>query len=566
MHTVHKPTKRCLRQTGNAVLAPAMLAGLMSLALPALGHEAARHVTEATFPCTTAGVLGEGQRQVLEPPFDAAEPFAALQKTDLWQNVLSHLRMNLDKANPCFGFSDQDSWTKVVDKIPADVVAVQISEDGKDALVYVSGIPDYQMEMPEVFSSFKPGETYGIYRISSEPAEDERAVHDLSDRGTVGIFVNGVSIFNYTDTFSYADKGLWSYDANVAEALIVNSDISHATPSNLPQFPTSRGIYHNHRVSNLLLHQLQDPFVAGRLEHSRLLGFAMDSNPIYGPIGYGSTDQSSGLKVLTSSYVPRRWLTEQGTGHRSSLPGWAVINWDGSQVSGSQLLNLFQLNKADVLYRDDASEGPVVYAGTDERLAAEIAALQASVGLQRDEQGYVYWEGRVAMPDGTSATTRNYLIGSSELWGPDFDAQILPASYQIADVDKFYFEARLGSFAEDYEYVAGYGDLDFYNGISSYLPDRGAHAYHYVTPFAATVDDENRLSAASFPYVVGIQYKSRTDAFNDTIENEERIAYFAEHADDLATLFDLGVTGRDEAGSNLSGAVTTLWQQKLHGD
>ena len=183
MDTVQKPAKRYLRQTGNAVLGAAVLAILVNLAPSALGHDAAHHVTEAAFRCTTAGVLGEEQRQALAPPFDAAEQFTALRKTDLWQNVLSHLRVNIDKTSPCFGFSDQDSWTKVVDKIPADVVAVQISEDGKDALVYVSGIPDYQMEMPEVFSSFKPGETYGIYRISSEPTEDERAVHELSDRG-----------------------------------------------------------------------------------------------------------------------------------------------------------------------------------------------------------------------------------------------------------------------------------------------------------------------------------------------------------------------------------------------
>lgn len=541
-------------------------AASLVLQFPALGHEATHGVSEATFRCSTAAFLGDGQRQALMPPFDAAERFAALQRTDLWKNVLSRLLVNVDKANPCFGFSDQESWTKVVSRIPADVVAVQISEDSKDALIYVSGVPDYQMEMPKVFSSFKPGETYGIFRISSEPTPDDRPVHASSGKGTVGVFVNGVSIFNYTDTFAYEDEGLWSYDANVAEALIVNSDISHATPSNLPQFPGSRGIYHNHRVSSILLHQLQDPFVAGKLEPSKLLGFAIDSNPIYGPVGYTSTDRSSGLKVLTSSYVPRRWLAEQGTGHRSSIPGWAVVNWDGSHVSGSQLLNLFQRDKADVLYADGASEGPVTYAGTDERLAAEIDALQASVGLQRDSQGYVYWEGSVPMPGGGTATTQNYLLNSSELWGPDFDTEILPASYQIADVDKFYFQARLGSFAEDYDYVDGYGDLDFYNGIDSYLPDRGTHAYHYVTPFAAGIDDEHRMNAASFPYVVGIQYKSKVDSFNDTLDNAERIAYLAAHGNGLKTLVDLGITGRDENGKNLLGAVTALWQQKLHGD
>ena len=547
------------------VMALAALAGLAARA-PAFGHGETHGVSAATFRCKSVAPLGARHKVAPTPPFASAGSLAALEGTDLWKDILSHLMVSLGKTGPCFGYSDQESWTKVVSRIPVDVVAVQVTKDRRAALVYVTGIPDYQMEMPKLFSSFKPGDTHGIFLIAARPTEDTRPTHDLADKGAIGIFVNGVSIFNYTDTFAYADKGLWSYDANVAEAPIVNADVSHATPSNLPQFPKGPGIYHNHQVSGILLHQLKDPFVAGRLEPSKLLGFAIDSNPIYGPIGYTSKDKSSGLKVLHSSYVPRAWLEKEGTGHRSSMPAWAVAGWDGSNASGEHLLNLFEKKKADVLYADGAKEGPVTYTGTDGKLAAEIEALQKKVGLKRDALGYVYWESSVTLPGGGTATTRNYLLKSSDLWGPDLDASILPASYQIADVDKFYFKAKLGTFAEDYAYVAGYGDLDFYNGIDSYLPDRGTSAYHYVTPFAAAIGDKNRMHTASFPYVIGIQYKSRVDPFNQPLDDAARLTYLSDHAGTLETVLDLGVTGKDDKGQPARGSVVELWQKSLGGD
>ncbi len=543
---------RVLALAGGSVLT-------MLATAPAFAHGETDAGDKAVFRCRTAGPITAKARGVLAAPYATADGFAALEKTPLWRNVLAHLRVNLDKKNPCFGFSDQPSWTEAVSRIPADVVAIEMSDDYGDAIVYVSGIPDYRMEMPKLFSSFKPGETYGIFRIAATPEADDRPVHELASKGTIGIFVNGVSMFNYTDTFAYADKGIWSYDANVAEVSIVNSDVSHATPSNLPQFPQSRGIFHNHQVSSILLRQLNDPFVTGRKQHSRLLGFAIDSNPIYGPVGYTSKDKSSGLKVLKSSYVPRAWLAGQGTGNRSSVPEWVVLNWNGSNASGGQLLNLFGKNKADVLFTDGATAGPVTYAGGDTKLAAEIKALQEKVGLQRDAQGYVYWEGSVTLPGGGGAKVRNYLLNSADLWGPAFGQKILPASYQIADIDKFYFQAGLGAFSEDYEYVAGYGDLDFYNGIDSYLPDRGASAYHYATPFSAGLGDRDRLKRSSFPYFVGIQYKSRVLRFNDSLDTTGRVSYFADNAGRLKTLFDLGVTAR-----GAEGAVPSTWRKTLN--
>lgn len=521
--------------------------------------------TQTYAKCTTSGYLSGKTTSDLSAPFSSVAGFAGLEKTDVWKNVISQLLVNRDKKEPCFGISDTELWTAVVSKIPADTVAVQTTADQSAAIVYVSGIPDYLMETPKVFSSFKPGLTYGIFRLAAKPTADDRPVHDFASKGTVGIFVNGVSIFNYTDTFAYENKGVWSFDANVAEALIVNSDVSHCTPSNLPQLPKSRGIFHNHQMSVKLLEQLKDPYFLGERAHSKLAGFAIDSNPIYGPLGYTSKDQTSGVKVLKSSYVKREWLAT-GTNHRSSVPEWVVLNWNNSNASSKRLLNLFQELKADMLYADGAADGPVKYNGTDGKLGAEIKAINVSVGLKRDAQGYAYWEYTVVLANGDKAAKKNYLLKSSELWGPDFDAQILPATYQVADKDKFYFKARIGAFAEDYEFVAGYGDLDFFNGIDSYLPERGTNAYHYVATFSADVTDSARLKSASFPYFIGIQYKSKPDAFNDSIDNTARTKFFSEGADSLKTVFDLGITGKNDQGQVERADIPALWQNMFNKD
>lgn len=563
MHDEIEASARILR---TVALSVAVLVGLQQT--PAAHEQSPTSAHAPLIACPTAGTLGDGKRHPLHSPFDGQAQLEALFSTDLWKQVAAHLWVNRDRTEPCFGSSDTEVWTKAVSGIPADIVGLQATKDRKQLLVYASGIPDYMMETPRRFVSFKPGNIYGIFRIAAEPTPDDNAIHDLAGRGAIGFFVNGVSIFNYTDTFSYNDQGAWSYDANVAEALIVNSDVSHATPSDLPQFPKSRGIFHNHQMSIDLLKQLHDPFVLGAPDHSKLVGFAIDSTPIYGPLGFKTPDQASGIGVLKSSYVKRGWLAagQAGTGHRSSLPGWAVNNGDGSNEGGANLVNLFQKPKAEMLYRDGASAGPIVYSGEDARLAAEIKLLSEKTTLHRDGQGFVYWESQVTSPDGAKVSTRNYLLGSSTLWGPDLDAEILPVSYQVADKDLFYFKSVVGTFAEDYEFIDGYGDLDFHNGIDSYLPERKSHAYHYVTSFDAALSDSDRLSRAAFPYFVGIQYRNKVDPFNDNVDDTFKRQYLAEHGSGLETIFDLGIVSRTSANELERDSVIRLWQKELAGN
>ena len=560
-----KTAKNHLFSCSSAVRGTGLFAATLFVMMSSLANAHDDDAATSVEACETSSSFGAVTIDNLEAPYSTEKSFQALLSSRLGKSVLKNLWVNSSKSAPCFAISDTPIWGAVVSRIPADVVGVEMANDESHALIYVSGVPDYTIETPNLFTSFKPGNIYGVYKLNAEPQADTNTEHEFATAGAVAFFVNGSSIFNYSDTFSYQDKGAWLYNANVAEATIVNSDVAHATPSNFPGFDASRGIFHNHQMSVKFLTQLQDPFVTGEMAHSKQVGFAIDGFAIYGPIGFTSKDESSGLGVLRSSYVKRSWMDDEngGSGHRSALPDWIVRGWNG-EYTGETLRNSFEKNKADMLFSDGASEGAVTYSGDDEKLAAEIEFLASEHELKRDDQGYVYWEHEVTTPAGAKVTTRNYLLKSSDIWGPDVRQTILPVSYQAADLDKFLFQAEIGSFAEDYDYIQGYGDLDFYNGIESYVPEHGAAIYHYVSPYDADISDEDRLTKATFPYFIGIEYKGVVDPFNRaSISENEKGAYLAENRDQYTAIMDLGVTGKDEDGNIEESSVFSTWIAEL---
>ena len=206
----------------------------------------------------------------------------------------------------------------------------------------------------------------------------------------------------------------------------------------------------------------------------------------------------------------------------------------------------------------------VKYNGNDQKLAEEIKALGKLYTLSEDSLGYSYWTAKVSLPNGKNSLTRNYLLKSSELWGPNFDDKILPAIYPTESKNKFYFTPVLGSFAEDYAFVQGYGDLDFYNGIDSYIPDLKRSKYHYVTNYSASLTDKDRLTKSAFPYFVGIQYQSKVDDFNNQLDDTAKLNFFDTLPNqELETVYDLGIIGKDENGNLIKGSVIKTWQEKL---
>jgi hypothetical protein len=496
----------------------------------------------------TSGYLTTQYLANLTAPFNTDAAFTELTQSDLGKEVITNLWVNRDKTNPDFGQAADTTWA--VNTIPSDILGIQVDAARTYALVYYAGIPDYYITQPGIGN--EPTNQYGILKIPVTPTDATSSLHALTSSSNVGVFVNGSGIFNYTDTFSWQNEGTWSYDAFKAEAASINDDGAHATPT---------GTFHNHIQSAKVLEQLNDPFALGNSEHSLLIGYGLDGNPVYGPLGYTTTNGSDQLKVLRSSYVKRDWL-ENTSGNRSSLPGWAVTNWDSLSSSSTSVLNLSGKTKSAVLYADGVLDGVVTYTGTDTSLATEIAYYSnGSNGytLKEDASGYAYWENTVTLPSGGTSKEQNYLLGASSLWGPGYTEIIQPGLYPTDRKDEFSFTGSIGSFAEDYEFVQGYGDLDFYNGINSYIPDLGKSEYHYVTTFSSNLADTDRLEGVAFPYILGIQYKGAIDPFNSSATT--KAAFLASANNGLETVYDLGITAKAATtGTLTTGSVLTAWQ------
>ncbi|MDP2547825.1 YHYH protein [Oceanobacter sp. 4_MG-2023] len=112
------------------------------------------------------------------------------------------------------------------------------------------------------------------------PTQDERTVYvpvepsaatEECDSGLdkIGIMVNGASIFNWEDGFTYNEEGVWSNLAPEAEVYDIDMCGGHAAGTD----------YHHHLYSSCLAELLGDDGSG----HSPIWGYAADGYPIYGP-------------------------------------------------------------------------------------------------------------------------------------------------------------------------------------------------------------------------------------------------------------------------------------------
>jgi YHYH protein/Secretion system C-terminal sorting domain len=202
--------------------------------------------------------------------------------------------------------------------------------------------------------------------------------------GSIGIWTNGVTIYNADDGMSYNNAGTWKRNAYVYEGISFDACSGHADRS---------GSYHHHINPKCL-------YTVDATKHSPIVGFAYDGFPIYGPFANASTNGTGAIKRMTSSYRVRS-ITQ-----RTTLPGSTAM------LSAAQ-------------------QGPAVSA-----------------------------------------------------------------------------QYPLGNFLQDFEYVAGLGDLDQYNGRFAITPDypQGIYAY-YVTV-------EADLATPAYPFAIGLQYYGVVETAN----------------------------------------------------
>jgi YHYH protein len=177
---------------------------------------------------------------------------------------------------------------------------------------------------------------YRLPRTNGVPA-----TKSLTGGGQIGIFADGVEMFNSWDAFAWNGSAevsaggntayYWNRDAYVNEGATFDAGNAHQQ---------NTGTYHYHANPPALRYLLGDhvdynsatkTFTESTntpVKHSPILGWVADGFPIYGPYGYSvSNDASSGIRRMISGYVIRNGaygtsnITANG---RSTIPQWAV--------------------------------------------------------------------------------------------------------------------------------------------------------------------------------------------------------------------------------------------------
>lgn len=231
--------------------------------------------------------------------------------------------------------------TPITDTYTANVQSVQYSTN----FVYVStqGIPSYVVG-PYLDGNINlAGNQNAIFKFPLSPVQNTATAVSTTG-GNIGVFINGVALFDYRDGVSWKNStgtlcggpiqppcmgdGVWNRDAVVGERLGFDCSKGHPAGTN----------YHHHQnpsafkldlnvISTICnLYDADGLYAIDSTVHSPLIGYAYDGFPIYGAYGYKNTDGTGGIVRMKSSYSLRN-ITTRTTYYNSSAtvtPGPAV--------------------------------------------------------------------------------------------------------------------------------------------------------------------------------------------------------------------------------------------------
>ena len=163
-----------------------------------------------------------------------------------------------------------------------------------------------------------------IFKFPLAPVQNTATAVSTSG-GNIGVFINGVAMFDYRDGVSWKSStsalaggplggtgdGVWNRDAIVAEK--GGFDCAKGHPA--------MGNYHHHQnpsafnldivVTSTIcnLYNADGLYLINSSVHSPLIGFAYDGFPVYGAYGYLNTDGTGGIVRMKSSFSLRSITT-----------------------------------------------------------------------------------------------------------------------------------------------------------------------------------------------------------------------------------------------------------------
>jgi hypothetical protein len=214
----------------------------------------------------------------------------------------------------------------------ADVLEVWYTP--MDVWVVANSLPSHSLEPFGSRTEFPPA-TDNTWRLSRTPPSTEGAGDGLA-LAAIGITVNGVQLFSWFDATSYNDLDIWNYIAQLSRRPDLDVNGGHPVPGGMTRNANGHDTFaHTHRWTDDINHTHDDdtaedgstrsgtyteggpyhyhayPVQLGAqlgdtgAQHSPLLGFAFDGNPIYGPYGYANTNGTGGIIRMEPSYQLR---------------------------------------------------------------------------------------------------------------------------------------------------------------------------------------------------------------------------------------------------------------------
>lgn len=168
--------------------------------------------------------------------------------------------------------------------IPSNVQQVQYST----ANVYVSCtcIPAYNIGPWPGNPNVASNQNF-VFKITRTPQQNMGTPTQVG-LGHIGVWSNGVSIYNVSDGQSYNMQGIWNRNAYFWEGSGFDNCLGH---------PQMAGEYHHH-VSPTCLYDETDSTV-----HSPIIGYAFDGFPVYGAYSFTNTNGTGPIKRMRTSYV-----------------------------------------------------------------------------------------------------------------------------------------------------------------------------------------------------------------------------------------------------------------------
>lgn len=172
------------------------------------------------------------------------------------------------------------------------------------ANVYVSCtcIPGYDIG-PWTGNPNQPANQNFLFKITRSPQQNT-ATPIETPLGHIGVWRNGVSVFNAKDARSYNNRNIWHQNAIVVEGASFDDCLGHPAPN---------GEYHHHLNPVCLYDQNK------KTEHSPIIGYAFDGFPIYGAYAFANVDGTGTIIRMRSSYKLRD-MTDRSSIGSTTLP------------------------------------------------------------------------------------------------------------------------------------------------------------------------------------------------------------------------------------------------------